>query len=150
MPWEHEETIEIAATPQVVYDTVSQLERMGEWSPENTGGRWIKGDGSSVGDHFEGDNAVGEQTWTAVAEITRCDPGEAFCFTVGGLDDPVAEWGYHLAPSDVGCTVTETWKMTRLPASFVGRPEEEIQGRVDMVARGMAKTLANLKASIES
>jgi len=150
MTWEHQETIEIAASPQAVYDAVSHLERMGEWSPENTGGRWIKGDGTSVGDHFEGDNVVGEQSWTAVAEVTRCDPAEAFCFTVGGLEDTVGEWGYHFAPSELGCTVTETWKMTRLPPSFVGAPEEHIQGRVKMVSDGMASTLANLKASLES
>ena len=83
MPWEHSETVEIAATPEQVYAAVSQLERMGEWSPENQGGAWIAGDGTSVGDRFEGNNAIGEHTWSAVAEVVRCDPNEAFCFTVG-------------------------------------------------------------------
>ena len=123
---------------------------MGEWSPENQGGSWIKGDGSTVGDQFEGNNAIGDYTWSAVAEVTRCDPGEAFCFTVGDLSNPVAEWGYHLAPSESGCTVTETWKMTQLPPSLVDAPEERIQGRVQMVAEGMATTLAKLKTSVEA
>ena len=33
----------IAAAPERVYELVSDLPRMGEWSPENTGGTWIKG-----------------------------------------------------------------------------------------------------------
>jgi len=33
----------IAATPQRLYELVSDLQRMGEWSPENCGGRWVRG-----------------------------------------------------------------------------------------------------------
>ena len=91
MSWEHAKTVEIAATPIDVYNIVSSLERMGEWSPENTGGSWILGNGTNVGDRFEGNNAIGDRTWSAVAEVVRCDPGSAFCFTVGALDNPVAE-----------------------------------------------------------
>ena len=40
--------------------------------------------------------------------------------------------------------------MTQLPPSMVDAPEEHIQGRADMVAQGMAETLANLKSSMES
>nr|NIU66832.1 SRPBCC family protein [Actinomycetota bacterium]NIW28633.1 SRPBCC family protein [Actinomycetota bacterium] len=41
-------SVEIQAPPLVVYDTVRRLERMGEWSPEATGGRWVEGDGTRV------------------------------------------------------------------------------------------------------
>jgi hypothetical protein len=150
MTWENTASIEIATTPQNAYETVRQLERMGEWSPENLGGRWIAGDGSAVGDQFEGDNAIGDRKWSAVAEVVRCDPGQAFCFTVGGLDEPVAEWEYLFAASETGTTVTENWKMTRLPPSLVDAPEDRIQARVDMVAAGMRTTLDNLKASLEA
>jgi len=150
MAWEHTETVHIAAPTAQVYATISDLERMGEWSPENQGGRWIQGDGTAVGDRFEGTNAIGERTWTAVAEVVQCDPDSAFCFTVGALDNPVAEWGYHLAETTDGTKVTETWKMTQLPPSLVDAPADRIQGRVDMVAAGMATTLAKLKATLEA
>ncbi|HAY67306.1 MAG TPA: hypothetical protein DCY82_03325, partial [Acidimicrobiaceae bacterium] len=32
----HEASIEIAASPEAVYDLVSDVTRMGEWSPEST------------------------------------------------------------------------------------------------------------------
>ena len=35
-----EARIEIQASPEAVYDLVSVLPRMGEWSPENIGGEW--------------------------------------------------------------------------------------------------------------
>lgn len=146
MTWEHSETVEIAASPADVYAAVSQLERMGEWSPENLGGTWVKGDGTNVGDQFEGNNAIGDYKWTATAEITRCDPGEAFCFSVG----EVADWGYHFEAAGDACRVTETWTMNNLPPSLVDAPEERVQGRVDMVHAAMATTLANLKASFEA
>ena len=149
MPWEHSETVEIAASATEVYNAVRDLERMGEWSPENQGGSWIVGDGQSVGDRFEGNNAIGDRTWSAVAEVVRCDQDQSFCFTVGALDNPVAEWGYHLEATAAGTRVTETWKMTQLPPTLVDAPEDRGQGRVDIVSRGMATTLANLKASFE-
>jgi Polyketide cyclase / dehydrase and lipid transport len=38
-----EASIEIQASPEAVYDLVSDLPRMGEWSPENIGGEWQGG-----------------------------------------------------------------------------------------------------------
>ena len=35
-----EASIEINASPDAVYDLVSDLPRMGEWSSENIGGEW--------------------------------------------------------------------------------------------------------------
>ena len=34
---------EISASADAVWPLVSDLTRMGEWSPENQGGEWIKG-----------------------------------------------------------------------------------------------------------
>ncbi len=44
-----EASIEINASPEVVYDLVSDLPRMGEWSPENVGGEWQDGGSGKVG-----------------------------------------------------------------------------------------------------
>ena len=35
----------IAADPEVVYDLISDITRMGEWSPETTSASWVSGDG---------------------------------------------------------------------------------------------------------
>ncbi|MEY3619020.1 MAG: hypothetical protein RL726_1718, partial [Actinomycetota bacterium] len=56
---------EIAASPEVVWEMVSDLTRMGEWSPENKGGEWIKGaTGPAVGASFKGRNSNGKKSWS--------------------------------------------------------------------------------------
>jgi uncharacterized protein YndB with AHSA1/START domain len=43
----------IAASPDALWKMVSDVTRMGEWSPENTGGEWLKGaTGPAVGAKF--------------------------------------------------------------------------------------------------
>ena len=42
-----EASIDIQASPEAVYDLISDLPRMGEWSPENIGGEWQ--DGAAAG-----------------------------------------------------------------------------------------------------
>ena len=43
-------SIEINASPETVYGMVSDITRMGEWSPEAVGGRWMDGGSGQVGD----------------------------------------------------------------------------------------------------
>jgi len=146
----HQETIDIAQPPSVVYETVRQLERMGEWSPENHGGSWLKGDGTSVGDQFEGVNRVGDREWKATATVTRCDPGEAFCFGVGPADAPLITWGYLMEATDTGTSVTETWDVLELPQIMQSYSEDQLAQRKAMIQEGMQVTLQNLKATCES
>ena len=51
-----EASIEINASAEAVYDLISDLPRMGEWSPENTGGEWQDGGSGKVGDRYIGHN----------------------------------------------------------------------------------------------
>lgn len=65
----HEASIEIAASPEAVYALVSNLERMGEWSPENEGGQWLDGGTGQVGDWFEGFNKAGDREWVRPVQV---------------------------------------------------------------------------------
>src|SRR5262245_27395504 len=51
-----EASIEIQTSPEAVYDLVSDLPRMGEWSPENIGGGWQGGGSGEVGGRDIGHN----------------------------------------------------------------------------------------------
>src|SRR5262249_56247521 len=73
-------SIEIHASPEAVYDLVSDLPRMGEWSPENIGGEWQSGGSGQVGDRFLGHNRTSERSWSVPGLVTVAEPGRGFEF----------------------------------------------------------------------
>ena len=142
-------TVEIQAPPLVVYDTVRRLERMGEWSPEATGGRWVEGDGTRVGDRFEGHNRRNAMEWTLPVVVNATVPGEVFAFHTGSSEQPLAQWTYEMEPTEHGTVVTERWELLE-PELFVDMLGAEYPTqRSASVAEDLVTTLTNLKASIE-
>jgi uncharacterized protein YndB with AHSA1/START domain len=106
----------IAASPERVYELVSDLPRMGEWSPENTGGRWVKGaTRAAVGARFKGSNAKGRMRWSTNVTVTRAEPGREFAFDVTASGLAVAAWGFTLEPVEGGTKVTQWWDDHRNP-----------------------------------
>src|SRR5262249_38868847 len=83
-----EASIEIHASPEAVYDLVSDLPRMGEWSPENIGGEWQGGGSGKVGDRFIGRNRAGERTWAVPVLVTRAERGRCFEFVTRPDEGP--------------------------------------------------------------
>jgi hypothetical protein len=145
----HSESIDVAAAPPDVYDLVRRLDRMGEWSPENTGGTWVSGDGSSTGDQFEGVNQIGERQWSVVATINRAEPGVAFAFCTGPPDDVTVQWSYEMEPTESGTALTETWDVVKLPSALTDAPPERLAGRKAQVLESMRATLKSMKSTLE-
>jgi uncharacterized protein YndB with AHSA1/START domain len=143
-------SIHIDAPPSAVYDAVRQLDRMGEWSPENRGGRWIEGDGGNVGDRFEGDNQRGETTWTFPVVVSAAEPAVVFSFHSGEPDLPLVQWTYRFEAGDTGTTVTETWELLQQQPFIDALGENYPAERAAMVEGDLVTTLTNLKASFES
>ena len=100
----------VAAPAPKVYGLVADLPRMGEWSPENTGGRWLSGaSGPAVGARFRGTNRAGWRFWSTTVTVRSADVGRRFAFDVDVLGVPVATWEYTFADAADGCVVTEHW-----------------------------------------
>src|SRR5690349_14065289 len=94
----------IAAEPKVLYDLVSDVTRMGEWSPETASCRWIGGaPGREVGARFVGANRAGWRRWATTCTVRAADPGERFEFEVTFGPLPVATWAYEFVPEGPGC-----------------------------------------------
>ncbi len=142
----------IEAPADAVWALVSDLPRMGDWSPEATGGSWIKGaDGPRVGAEFKGSNARGRRRWSTVAKVTACDPGRTFSFDVKAGGMKVANWCYDLEPTATGCTVTETWTDTRgWLITKIGTLVSGVSDRATHNRAGMETTLGNLAAAVEA
>ncbi len=82
-----------------VWDLVSDVTRVGEFSPETFEAEWLDGaSGPATGVRFRGHvrrNGRGPVYWTTCT-ITDCEPGREFGFAVGGLGSKA---GQHLAVS---------------------------------------------------
>ena len=105
-----EASIEIHASPEAVYDLVSNLPRMGEWSPENIGGEWQGGGSGKVGDRYIGHNRTAERSWSVPVLVTIADRGQCFEFVTRPDEGPYVRWTYRLEPSGAGTRVTEVWE----------------------------------------
>ena len=142
----------IAASPETVWALVSDLPRMGEWSPENEGGKWVGGaDGPAVGAKFKGANSNGGHSWKTVATVTAAEPGRRFAFTVKAAGLPIAEWSFELEAIDGGCSVTQHFTDKRpgffkpIAAKATGVSDRAVHNR-----DGMTRTLDALAAAAEA
>lgn len=147
--YEHD-SVEIAASPDAVYALVSDITRMGEWSPEATGGDWLDGGSGAVGDRFDGHNRTPEREWTRECEVAKADTGQDFTFVVGGVEANCTWWSYEMAPSETGTTLTERWWIVNKTPAMQAATPEQFAARVEMTKGMLATTLAGIKAAAEA
>jgi uncharacterized protein YndB with AHSA1/START domain len=103
------ESIAIDAPAPTVYALVSDLPRMGEWSPECTRVTWTSGAvGPAVGARFVGHNRVGAIRWITFGRVVDADPGRRFAFSIHFGPIPISLWAYDFTPTSSGCEITET------------------------------------------
>ena len=145
-------TREVRAPAAQVWAMVSDVTRMGEWSPENEGGAWLDGAaGPEPGAKFRGTNRIGKRKWKTVATVVDAEPDRRFSFRVAAAGLDVAEWGYTLEPTATGCRVTETWVDRR--AGFFKPVARLVTGVADRASHnraGMEQTLDRLAEVAES
>src|SRR5260221_8118437 len=75
--------IDIAAPPERVFGLITDVTRMGEWSPECYRCVWLDGATSAyVGARFRGYNKLGRYQWATTADIAALGESRLFVFTV--------------------------------------------------------------------
>lgn len=144
--------IHIEASPEVVYAMVSDLPRMGEWSPENQGGEWLNGAlGPAVGAKFKGQNKR-KGGWSTKVTVTVAEPGKEFALET---DKGRTRWRYRFEPSGGGVDVAESFEIVKVPGA-VARSLTKVatgvpwEGREDDMQAGMEETLRRLKAAAKA
>ena len=144
-------TIVIAAPPQDVYRLISDITRMGEWSPECYRCTWLgEASGAVPGARFRGHNRLGRYRWQTTAVVTAAEPGRLLAFTTvhdkTGRDETA--WRYDLQPVPGGTLLTESYQFLWCPV--VNRLAELPIPRTRQVRRGILQTLSNIKAAAEA
>src|SRR3954454_15516500 len=156
----HDEvTLEIDAAPSEIYGLISDITRMGEWSPECIRCQWVKdATGPAVGARFKATNKGGRgPAWFNTPVVTVADPGREFAFQRSGPGIGSYTWRYVLEATatgtGTGTRVTESFDAERPLGSLMSWITEKWTGSDDRDAdlhRGMTTTLARLKAAAES
>ena len=154
MPAMHDAvTVNIAATPEQVWDLVSDITKIGRYSPETFEGEWLDGaTGPAVGVRFRGHvkrNEKGPIYW-ATCVITECEPDREFGFTVGpSIEKGLNNWRYELAANADGTTdVTESFRLKEtLPLKLYWTLLGWARGKTNR--DGMRRTLEAMKAELE-
>jgi len=99
-------SLRIEATPQALYDLVSDPEGIGKLSPECTGGRWLDGaTGPAVGARFKGTNKRGPIRWSTTNTVVAAERGVEFSFET---KQSATRWTYRFEPDGTGAVVTES------------------------------------------
>jgi uncharacterized protein YndB with AHSA1/START domain len=145
-------TIHMDAPPEQIWDLVSDVTKIGRYSPETFEAEWLDGaTGPAVGARFRGHvkrNGIGPIYWTSCT-VQECEPGRVFTFGVGPPDKALSVWGYRLEPSGDGTDVTETFQLgdTGL-LRFYWAVLGWARGRTNR--NDMRTTLERIKAEVES
>lgn len=144
----------MAATPQRVWELVSDVTNTGKFSPETFDAEWLDGaTGPRVGAHFRGHVRRNGKKWLVYwtrCTVTSCEPGRAFAFEVDGPGGkPTVKWAYLFEPSDDGTDVTESFEMGDAPGiALYARFAEKSRTQTNL--RNMRTTLERIRAVAEA
>ncbi len=111
--------VQVDAPPARVYDLVADITRIGEFSPECRGARWLgEVRQPAPGARFRGRNVASPLLrWSRTCEVVTADPGREFSFrtlpTPAKPDSTV--WRYRFEPAGSGVEVTECYEIVKPP-----------------------------------
>src|SRR3954453_10988771 len=149
----HEQSIIIEATPEALYDLVSDITRTGEWSPVCTACWWDDaGEAGQVGACFTGHNELPEGTWETPSQVAAADRGRRFSWLGGGA---FAGGGFPFDPDGAATKLTESLKflpsgIAMFEEKYGDRVAAEIDERTQQGNDGIPRTLAAIKRIAES
>lgn len=141
-------SVDIAASPESVWEVVADVTRMSEWSPECRKVVVLGSPKEGVGTTLLGLNRRGWAMWPTTSKVVRYEPATAVAWKTR---ESGATWSYELAPSNGGTTLTGRRELpaytvgTRLMAPLIGGA----QGHDEELGDGIRTTLERIKAVVE-
>lgn len=139
-------SIDIAAAPAAVYEILTDLGRVSEYSPECYKSEWEDGaTGAAVGAKFRGYNQVGDRKWDAGCEVVAAEPGREWAFEVPAQDGRRTLWRYEIEATAEGCRVTESFDSPILDMEMFQQ-----MNRHSGLLANISQSLQNLKAVAEA
>ena len=154
----------VTARPELVWDLVADVTRVGEWSAECIGAAWLGDPGRpEPGARFTGRNRIANGfEYEVTCVVTKAERPRAFAWVV--LDDsgdparPSSSWRYPIDPLPAGGSRVRQYfthgpGFSYLRAAAANAPDnaaEIIAARRDGLRASMSATLRAMKAAAES
>lgn len=144
-------TVTMQATPEKIWALITDVTRVGEFSPETLEGRWVGGaSGPALDAKLQGHvkrNGRGPMYWTTCRVVT-CEPNREFAFAVEARGKAANTWRYRLEPTGAGTAVTESYALSPILAlriywMLLGRL------RAKTNREGMRTTLERIRKVVE-
>jgi hypothetical protein len=137
----------IGARATELYDLVSDVTRMGTWSPETTSCRWLRGSsGPALAARFKGSNRSGWRRWSTTCTVVAATRGQEFAFNVDFAKVPISRWSYSFIADGDSTLVRESWAdrrprwMVRISPALMG-----VKDRAGHNRDGIQQTLVALE-----
>jgi hypothetical protein len=128
----------VRATPDEVYELVSDVTQIPTWSPECVRCDWVGLD------RFKGRNRRGKGRWSTTSKVNLRQPGQAFGFATQLGRKDFTRWTYRMEPGDEPGT-------TRLTEEFeLYRPLSAPIIFFERYVLGVADRRADLQANLET
>ncbi|SNS64172.1 SRPBCC family protein [Rhodococcoides kyotonense] len=144
-----EASIDVDASPEKVWTIVSDLKRMGEWSPQC---KLMKVFGGEVrkGTTTLNVNRKGALVWPTTAKVVDFEPNKSIAFRV---NENRTIWSYTLTPSERGTTVVEKREAPTGTSAVSTFLVKNVLGGIEQfdveLVDGMNKTLQRIKSESE-
>jgi len=125
--------IDIAATPEIVWELVSDINISARFSTEFQGADWVDSGGPREGASFVGRNERSDvdRKWETTSWVVACEAPKVFAWNVNDRDEPSAQWGFELEKIPGGTRLRQRFILgRRLSATghaMVDNPEKAAQ-----------------------
>jgi hypothetical protein len=140
-------TAYIAADPDSIWDMISDIKRMGQWSPECYRAMWLTSK-RGKGALFLGLNKDRGLRWPSPAVVTESERGKVFAFRAASG----VLWRYRLTAENGGCQLVEE-RITTGEFRYVKVAYRLFLGgydrRMGVLRAGMQRTVEGIRAAAE-
>lgn len=144
-----ESSIEIEASPAAVWAVVSDLKRMGEWSPQCKK-MFVRGE-VKKGSRSVNVNQAGMLRWPTTSKVIEFEPNRVLAFQ---MVENRTIWSYELEETATGTRLTESRKAPHGVPALINKATARAFGSIDEfesnLERGIQKTLVRIKSEVEA
>ncbi len=146
-----EDSIDVDATPEAVWSVISDLARMGEWSPQCKK-MIVFGGEVKKGARTLNVNRRGPLVWPTSAKVVTFEPNREIAFRIA---ENHTVWSYKIDATDAGTRVTERrtaegGKTTAVSVFLIDKMFGGNDSFEDELREGIRETLGKIKRAAES